>query len=66
MRKINDDLRAMERKIKFYKTKEKGYNVIGDYQNMKISHHKASVITKLYVDTCEKYGFVTQQFRISM
>ena len=66
MRKINDDLRAMERKIKFYKTKEKGYNVIGDYKNARISHHKASVITKLYVETCEKYGFAQYKFRINM
>ena len=64
MRKINDDLRAMERKIKFYKTKEKGYNVIGDYKNAKICHHKASVITKLYVETCNKYGFAEFKFRI--
>ena len=66
MRKINDDLRAMERKIKFYKTKEKGYNVIGDYKNAKICHHKASVLTKVYYDTCRKYGFAIQEYRIKI
>lgn len=66
MRQVNNDLREMERQIRYYKTLEKGYNVKGDIKNAQISSHKAKVITKLYVDTCEKYGFAIQKYRINI
>lgn len=66
MRQVNDDLRALERQIKFYKQQEKLYNVKGDTKNANICHHKASVLTKVYYDTCRKYGFAIQEYRIKI
>ena len=66
MREVNNDLRALERQIKFYKQQEKLYNVRNDIADARICHHKASVLTKVYYDTCQKYGFAVQEFRIKI
>ena len=66
MRAVNNDLRALERDIRFYKQQEKLYNVKGDTKNARICHHKASVLTKVYYDTCQKYGFAIQEYRIKI
>lgn len=66
MREVNNDLREMERQIRYYKTQEKLYNVKGDTKNAAICKHKAKVITKLYVDTCDKYGFAVEEYRIKI
>jgi len=66
MRAVNNDLRALERRIRFYKEEEHLYNVKGDKINALKSRNKAKVLTKVYVDTCEKYGFALQIYRISI
>lgn len=66
MRKINTDLRALERRIRFYKEQESLYNVKGDKINAIKSRNKARVLTKVYVDTCQKYGFAVQEYRIKI
>ena len=66
MRKVNTDLRALERRIRFYKEEEYLYNVKSDKINAIKSRNKARVLTKVYVDTCEKYGFAVQEYRIKI
>lgn len=66
MRKVNTDLRELERRIRFYKEQEQ----IALTQNNKIeaikSRNKAKVLTKVYEDMCEKYGFAIQLYRINI
>lgn len=66
MRAVNTDLRALERRIRFYKEQEYLYNVKSDKINAVKSRNKARVLTKVYVDTCQKYGFAVQQYRINI
>ena len=66
MRQVNTDLRALEREIRHYKQQEKLYNDINDVKNSRIARHKAKVLTKIYVDTCQKYGFAVQEYRIKI
>ena len=66
MREVNSDLRGIERQIRFYKQEEKLYNSKGDKLNALKSRHKAQVLTKLYYDTCRKYGFAILQYRIEI
>ena len=66
MRKVNTDLRELERRIRFYKEQEQ----IALTQNNKIeaikARNKAKILTNLYEDTCNKYGFAQQLYRIKI
>lgn len=66
MRKVNADLRALERRIRFYKEQEQ----IALTQNNKVeamkARNKAKVLTKIYEDMCQKYGFAIQLYRINI
>ena len=66
MRKVNTDLRAIERRIRFYKEQEQ----IALTQNNRVegikARNKARILTKIYEDTCNKYGFAQQLYRIKI
>ena len=66
MRKVNTDLRTLERQIRHYKEQEKLYNSINDGRNAQISRHKSNVLTKVYYDMCKKYGFAIQEYRLKV
>lgn len=66
MRKVNDYLRAMERRIRYYKTNERLALVQGNKLEALKNHNKANVIIKLYKQECEHFGFAAQEFRINI
>ena len=65
-REANNEIRAIERRIRFYKQEKLLYNVKGDKINARKSHNKVNILLRLYKDTCNKYGFATQKFRIEI
>lgn len=66
MRKVNNDLRGIERQIRYHKQKEQlaitQKNSIEAIKN----RNKAKVLTKVYADMCNKYGFAMQLYRINI
>lgn len=66
LRKINDNIRKMEREIRSAKTQERIYNEIGD---TKAAHQVRVECTQLisqYKAYCEKNGFAWYQYRINI
>ena len=66
MRKVNAELREFERRIRFYKEQERIALVQGNKIEAIKARNKARILTNIYKDACDKYGFAVQLYRINI
>ena len=66
MRKVNAELREFERRIRFYKEQERIALVQGNKIEAIKARNKARILTNIYKEACDRYGFSIQLYRINI